>query len=386
MEMKIPKTATQAGIYSSSKLFSKIVSFLVLVYFAREVGASNFGVYTYIMSVVFFVQPFAMLGLLSEVVKRSKSETLEFFSKSILTFLALDLGFSLVVGTVVYLRGYSLILAGLTVLTFIVVNLSNFYETAHMVNGRVRFTSIASFIDRLGFSAMILLLPKKTTVLFASLIAARMASSIFLIKNLDMKPVLKLTREFFSLPYFISGIFVTGAVRIPQMIYDQRFGVSDLGNFGAAFVIFNGLSLIISEAGGFLVMRGGRFGKKQFGMLKIYASLMAAVLLLFTLLLKPLISLFGSALFGNGYTNAGSIMAIMLMGLAATPLYFYPRIKLSYHSPKKYALSLMIFMLISVYFAIVAKDIVTASILGVVAQYLHVAFSWVMADTLKPSS
>ena len=113
-----------------------LVSFLVVVYFARVVGASHFGVYTFIISLVYLVSPLCSLGMRMEVLRRSKSRTLKFFEGFLFTFGFLDLLASLVVGAAVLCGGYSPFLALLAVAVSFAINFFPVSENLHLVWGR----------------------------------------------------------------------------------------------------------------------------------------------------------------------------------------------------------------------------------------------------------
>ncbi|TRO62027.1 hypothetical protein E2P64_00650 [Candidatus Bathyarchaeota archaeon] len=384
--MEIPRTAFQAGIYSFAKVLSKIFSFLALIYFARIVGAAHFGVYTYLTAIIVLLQPFSTLGMLSEVGRLSKSKTLKFLQDFIYTFTVLDVLSSVLVALIVLFRGYSPYLALASALVFILLNFFEFLTRSHMIWGRVRYVSIASVGERVLFSVLVLLLPKKTLFLLFAMAASYLIFNIYLIKKIKLKIEGEFKIDFFSWPFFLALVFVSIAARLPQVIYEWRFGVVDLGDFGAAFTIYQGISYLVSEAAIFLTMRGGMFKNRQYNLLKKWSFLMAAAVMIPVVFLNPLLVIFGNLLFGPGYSNAGGLLAIMAFSIAASILYFYPRVKLIYHSPNRYAADYFLYMVSSVLFAFIAQDIVQATVLRVLAAYIHVAAGWLLADMLPGST
>ncbi len=312
-----------------------------------------------------------------------------FFQNFLSTFSCLNFVSALVVSLIVVLRGYSLYLAATCFVAFIFLNTYDFLSKAHMVAGRVRYVSITAILERTLFSIMVLTFPKKTLFLFAAMIISYFVSGIYLWTNLKPKLHFKFefpNIQFFSWEFFSALLFLAVASRLPPIIYDWRFGVATLGNFGVAAYVFQGVSLLVTELGTFLTLRAGRFKDRQFKTIKKLTILGAVLITGLVLILTPLISAVGTWVFGTGFTTAGGLLAIMAFGVASSLLFFYPRSKLMYSSPKKYGIAYLVYMIFAVFFALVAKDIFQATALGVVARYIHVGVSWIFADTTKISS
>jgi len=381
--MGVPRTAVQAGIFGSAKVIAKLISFVALLYFARVLGASHFGVYTYLLSLMFLIQPFSTLGMFSEVSRRSRSKTLKVFQEFLPTFSFLNIMSALVVSLLVIWRGYSSFLAIACLFAFLFLNLYEFLSKSHMVSGRVRYISTVSILERILFSIMVFIFPKKTLFLFTAIIISYFISGIYLWMKIKPKFHIRFewpTFKFFSWEFFSAMLFMVVASRFPSIIYDWRFGITTLGNFGVAIYVSQGISLIVAEVGAFLVMRAGKFGDKQFKLIKKWTVIGALLITGLIFILNPIISMVGTWIFGSGFTTAGDLLAILAFGVASTLLFYYPRMKLVYNSPKKYSFAYLIYMISAVSLALVAKDIFQATIFRVISLYIHVGVSWILAD------
>ena len=377
--MSLKKTIIQTGIFGSFKLLSQLLSFVAFLVFARLVGAHEFGIYTYIISVTVLLQPFSDLGMLYEVSRRSKSRTLRFLEKFFSTFVLLDLAVSLLVGLVVLIKGYSVMLAFLASLVFIASNLFRFFSRTHMVWGRARFLSIVMFLDRMIFAGLVLVLPKRTEFLLLSVIAAYFFSAFYLFKNVKFKPKPGYSFKYFSLPFFIALMFQIAAERVPMLVYDARFGLTDLGKFGLAFIIFQGLQRLVTDMGLFVTMRGGEFKKRQFEQMKVILLFLASMTTVAVFIFQPLLIHIGNLVFGVGYGDTSILLSIMLLGLAPAFLDFYSQTHLFYKSPKKYLLVWGIYLAASVGFSLAAPDIGAATVLMVGALFIKAILGWMVA-------
>lgn len=378
--MVLRKTLVQTGIFGAFKLLSQLVSFAAFVVFARLVGPQEFGVYTFVMSVVTLLQPVSDLGMLYEAGRRSVSSTLRFLEHFFSTFLSLDLAVSLLVAALVRLRGYPLSMALLAGLVFLSANVFRFFTQTHMVWGRVRFISLVMLLDRLVFAGLVLLLPKRTESLLLAVLASFTLSALYLWRNVEFHPHPGFTWEYFSLPFFLSSLFQVAAERLPMLVYDWRFGLADLGNFGAAFLIFQGLRKLVFEAGLFITMRGGSFDPKHFRKLKKALLLLAGLGIATIYALQPLVAWAGAALFGGSYASAGTLLSIMLMGLAPAVLDFYSQTHLFYSSPRRFLTMWVVYVAASVSFSLMAPDIGAAAVLMVLALFIKATAGWLLVD------
>ena len=378
--MALPRTVKQAVWYASARLMAKAIAFVAFILFAREVGASHFGVYTYLVSVVALLQPFSNLGMLGEVYRRSKSATLKFLGDFFFTALLLNFLFSLVVGLIVALRGYSPVLVLLSMLVFLSRNLLDYINKVHMVWGRVRFLSIGGVAEKLVFSIMVLLLPKKTVFFLTSLIVSQVVTFTYLKLKLGLITKPELTLSYFSWPFLLTAVAIAAASRLPVLVYDWRFGVQTLGNFGAAAFIYQAFSLILIDIKTFLNARAGKFGDKQWEKLK-KLTLAASILgMVFIIPSREVIVWLVNSVFGVSYENAGILFFYQLLALPSALLLYYPTSKLLYNSPKRYFSMFFAYMIISVAFSLVAPTIEAAVLLRVLASYIQVGLGYLLAS------
>jgi len=373
------KTATQAFIYTLFNLLSRFISFLVLLYFARVVGAAHFGVYNYIVSVVYLFLPLSHLGMFGKILFLSKSKSPEIFESYLFTFIVLNLTTSLVVGAVVFLRGYSLLLSLATSMFLLSRATYDYLRKAHVAGlGRVRYVSMASLINRLTFSLLAVVLPKKTLFLMGSLILADFISSSFMLRRIRFKLKPKVRFDFFSWIFFLPVIFNSIAARLPQLIYEKRFGVVALGNFGVAVLIYQGLVFILNDISEFISQRGGAITKEGMKRLERLSFVSTFLIILSVIVMRNLISPFVRLLFGDKYLLSEQILYALFFGLGATTLIIYPRVFMIYRYPRGLSFVSLIYALSSIAAATIASNIVQATYLRVAAQYIYALSAWVI--------
>jgi O-antigen/teichoic acid export membrane protein len=381
--VEVPRTLKQAGFYTAARLFSKFLSFAALLVFARAIGPSHFGVYTYLISISLIFAPFADLGMLPEVIRRSKSRVIKHFQKFFGTFMTLNVLTSLIIPVAVTLLGYSPLLGALTALVFLSKNVLDYTYKTHMAWGRVRFVSQWSIIEKVLFSISVLVLPKKTSFLLASLILSQIVPIIFLSRKVNLSVILPRKLGYFSLPFFFSTLFSAISARLPLLVYDWRFGVTTLGNFGAASTIYQALAVMLSEVQSFLTMRAGKFNESQWLSLKKVVVAFSFVSVGVIILLKSPIIQLVNLLYGGSYDNPGILFFYNLFALPAVTLLYYPTSKMLYHAPRSYASFWFVSMISFVLSALVAPGMEAAVILRVAADYVRVAAGYILVRKLQ---
>ncbi|RLG43981.1 MAG: hypothetical protein DRN81_05490 [Thermoproteota archaeon] len=140
---------------------------------------------------------------------------------------------------------------------------------------------------------------------------------------------------------------------------------------------------LVSSVNSVVATRGGLFKEKQYWLLKRLSMIFGFTLAALLFLTMPIVGILGSLLFGEGFGLTGELLSIMSVGAAASVLYYYPKTKLLYHSPKGFCAMQFSYALSSIVFALFAPNIRMATILSVVAAYIHTVVGWVLADFVK---
>lgn len=382
----IPVTARRAGTFAVSKLATRLIAFFVLLYVARKIGPGHFGAYTYLISVVSLLLPFSSLGMLGEVYRKRVKKGFDAIREVALLYVIAVLGFSVIAGAVVLARGYSVVLAVLTGTLLAVMSLYDFMTAAHFVKNRVRQVSIANITERLIFILFVVVLPPRTSSLVIAAITASLVLDVWLFKKIQFRPEPRLNFSYFSWAFLFASVFNAAAARLPPIIFDSRFGVVSLGMFGAAITLQAAATLLITESFKFIVLAAGSLSEEGWKRLKKYSVLLAGALLVVVLAAWPVEVFIGDLLFGTEYSGVGLLFAYAMLSVPAFVLEYYPRAKLTYESPNRYAATYFLGALAAAVLAASAPDIYTGALLWSGALWIKSITFWLMAGTRIPAT
>lgn len=379
----VAKTARQASIFAVSKFAARIFSFFAFLYIARRIGPDNFGVYIYLTSVAGILIALSSLGIIGEVLRKGKELGRGAIENSFFIYFLSNLLGSMVVFTIVVLRGYTFILAILTGLILISRSIYDFMNIFHFIKGRIRYVTLATLGDRLIFTLLVFILPPKTSSLILAGIFSLIVMNVFLYSKIGFKIKTKLDFTYLSLPFFLNGIFLSIGEKIPIVIYDAKFSIGELGIFGAALALFSAGAMIINEIFRYLQVRSGfmtDLGKMKFRNLTVLGAIAS---LAGFMILKPLLELFANLIYGSTYLGVGGLFFTFSLAIPAMILEFYPRIKVFYHSPWLYAIGSLVFAVASSVGALLASNIEFGAVFYSLSHWVYALTWWTIFSLIK---
>ena len=258
---RIVKNISVSGI---SQILLSILGFFFLIYIARYLGESEFGVYSFAISFTSLFVIFADLGISQFIIReiaRNKEITSEYISNSLIVKFLLSIVTFILIALTINIMGYPQEVINIVYLFSIYTILSSFaqiFMSVFQAFENMEYTAIALISEKiilipLGFFVLILgygLLELAYVYVIAAILKVIISVIITLLKistpttKIDFKISKMLTIK--SLPFGLNVMFATFFFQIDTVLLSIFKGNIAVGVYSAAYNPLLSLSSVVS--------------------------------------------------------------------------------------------------------------------------------------------
>lgn len=321
-----------------SQVFTNLCAFIWTILMARYLGASDFGILSFAISIVSIAAIFMDFGMqtyIVRVISRDNSLTNEYFQKTIPLKIILSIIILIFIILFLYLTGRSdlvMLVSIIITLEYVFLSLNNFIYGIFQAYEKLEYQSISTIIN-----AIVLLFLTFVVIFFdlglygmafAYLIAILFAF-IYILYELDslhfVTPHFSFDWEFskrilrYALPFGLMSVFYSIYFTIDMTMLGYLASNSAVGLYNAAYKIITLLTAFYTIYPSVIFPVMSKLFENSKDLLKLSYEKSIKYLLLIILPICAGIIIYAiplmNLIYGNQYVNAGSIMTVLIFAI-----------------------------------------------------------------------
>lgn len=257
----IKKVAKNTGAILVGNILSKLLEFIVLVFMARYLGVTNYGIYSFVFAYMFFFNILPTLGINKIIVReisRNNSMAKKIIGNALTIRLLLSLLAIILSIIIINILNYpydTKLLVYIVSVTLLLSSLGRTYMSIFQANLKMKYSVFANLIEKIFLVILILTIIFFKGNLIHIIIATIISNFIgFFISFIYSRRFIKPNFEFdifcvkkilrFSMPIALSFVFISIYHKIDVIMLSYMKTNEDIGYYSAAYRLTDSLNII----------------------------------------------------------------------------------------------------------------------------------------------